>query len=138
MLLIFLIEYIHERYCRCCLLILIVLISLMNNSYLTSNNVVTFKLTKSSQYWQLDEQYDCVISLMSWIPNSTLIFCQDCKLISLDLSKNQFSDKGGQILGPAVSTNVYLDSLNLSWNQIRRNGAIAIARGIKVWNDFRV
>ena len=76
MLLIFLIEYIHERFCRWCLLILIVQISLMNNSYLTSNNVVTFKLTKSSQYWQLDEQYDCVISLMSWIPNIHILYPQ--------------------------------------------------------------
>lgn len=61
-----------------------------------------------------------------------LILSQDCKLISLDLSRNQFGDKGGQILGPAVSTNVYLDSLNLSWNQIRCSGAVAIAKGLKV------
>lgn len=51
---------------------------------------------------------------------------------SLNLEGNWFSDRGGQILGPAISTNVYMDSLNLSWNHIRSGGAIAVAKGLKV------
>ena len=57
---------------------------------------------------------------------------QDCKLKVLDLSHNEFGERGGVILGPALSTNVYLDTLDLSWNQIRGVGAVSIARGLKV------
>jgi hypothetical protein len=51
---------------------------------------------------------------------------------SLNLSRNRFGERGGAELGPAISTNVYMDELNLSWNHIRSRGAVAIAKGIKV------
>ncbi|XP_067934446.1 leucine-rich repeat-containing protein 74B-like [Watersipora subatra] len=73
-------------------------------------------------------------------------FMEDCKLKSLDLSHNRFGARGGVILGPALSTNVYLDELDLSWNQIRGAGAVAVATGLKenvhiavcnlAWNGF--
>ncbi|KAF6033097.1 LRRC74A [Bugula neritina] len=71
---------------------------------------------------------------------------EDCKLTALSLCHNKLGGTAGVILGPALSTNVYLDILDLSWNQIRGCGAIAIATGLKEnvhmkicnlsWNGF--
>ena len=38
----------------------------------------------------------------------------------------------GEVLGPAIAENTCIKELDLSWNCIRRKGAIAIAQGIKV------
>ena len=38
----------------------------------------------------------------------------------------------GIVLGPAISENLTLKELDLSWNHLRRKGAIAVAMGIKV------
>lgn len=72
----------------------------------------------------------------------------------LDLSHNQFGERGGEILGPAIGmcythtcachTSAVtcvnqpvgdcesIQTLNLSWNHLRRKGAEAVAEGMKV------
>ena len=52
----------------------------------------------------------------------------------LDLSHNNFGDVSGTILGPAIADNTCIKELDLSWNCLRRKGAVAIAQGIKVQN----
>ncbi|XP_071961893.1 uncharacterized protein [Antedon mediterranea] len=52
------------------------------------------------------------------------------KVKELNLSHNEFSEIGGEILGPAIATNETLEVLDLSWNHIRRKGAISICRGL--------
>jgi len=39
---------------------------------------------------------------------------------------------GGVALGPAIGENSSIKELNLSWNSLRRKGAIAVAQGVKV------
>lgn len=51
----------------------------------------------------------------------------------IDLSKNSFSDKSGIALGPVLAANDYLEELDLSWNMIRGTGAVAMAKGLKVY-----
>ena len=53
-------------------------------------------------------------------------------LVHLDLSTNLLGEQAGVVLGPAISDNSSLKSLDLSWNAIRQKGAKAIADGIKV------
>ena len=50
----------------------------------------------------------------------------------MDLSHNNFGEEGGRILGPALAENDSIKYLNLSWNNIRRKGATAIAKGLGV------
>jgi len=45
---------------------------------------------------------------------------------------NRFSEMGGVALGPAIGENSSIKELNLSWNSLRRKGAIAVAQGVKV------
>jgi hypothetical protein len=62
------------------------------------------------------------------------------------LSHNNFGEESGRLLGPAIAENASLKHLILSWNNIRRRGAIAIAKGIEAnisikklelgWNGF--
>ena len=52
--------------------------------------------------------------------------------MTLNLSGNQFCEEGGAILGPSITANDSIEILDLSWNQIRRRGALAIAAGLKV------
>lgn len=54
------------------------------------------------------------------------------KVQYLDLSHNHFGDVSGTILGPAIADNTCLKELDLSWNCIRRKGAVAITQGVKV------
>ena len=54
------------------------------------------------------------------------------KLEYLDLSRNLFGESAGIVLGPAIADNSSLKEINLSWNSIRRKGAVAIAQGVKV------
>ena len=54
----------------------------------------------------------------------------------MNLSKNQFGEYAGIALGPALAENSSLRELDISWNNIRRKGAIAIAQGIKVITTF--
>ena len=58
---------------------------------------------------------------------------QKCsKLEYLNLSHNRLGEVAGLLLGPAIAENTTLKELNISWNTIRRKGAMAIAQGIKV------
>ena len=50
----------------------------------------------------------------------------------MNLSRNRFGEGAGLALGPAISENSSIKHLDLSWNSIRRKGAVAIANGIKV------
>ncbi|NWX99392.1 LR74A protein, partial [Nothoprocta ornata] len=64
----------------------------------------------------------------------------------LDLSHNEFSEKGGQLLGQMLGNNETLELLNLSWNHLSMKGAIALGTGLKSngtlkildlsWNGF--
>ena len=64
-----------------------------------------------------------------WFP---LLFKNNTKLEFLDLSHNNFGEAAGKLLGPAISENTCLKHLILSWNNLRRKGAIAIAKGLQV------
>ncbi|XP_072193577.1 leucine-rich repeat-containing protein 74A [Excalfactoria chinensis] len=50
----------------------------------------------------------------------------------LDLSHNEFSEKGGQLLGQMLAVNTTLEILDLSWNHLRRKGTMALGTGLKV------
>jgi len=50
----------------------------------------------------------------------------------LNLSYNQFRETGGRMLGDAIGYNDSLREIDLSWNHIRRDGAIGIAEGLMV------
>lgn len=54
------------------------------------------------------------------------------KIEYLNLSHNLFAEHAGLHLGPAIAENTSLKELDLSWNSLRRKGAIAIANGVKV------
>ncbi|NWQ96216.1 LR74A protein, partial [Burhinus bistriatus] len=49
----------------------------------------------------------------------------------LDLSHNEFSEKGGQLLGQMLASNTTLEILDLSWNHLRRKGTEALGRGLR-------
>ncbi|NXX42954.1 LR74A protein, partial [Tricholaema leucomelas] len=49
----------------------------------------------------------------------------------LDLSHNDFSEKGGQLLGQMLGNNTRLEILDLSWNHLKRNGAVALGTGLR-------
>ncbi|NXC67150.1 LR74A protein, partial [Anhinga anhinga] len=49
----------------------------------------------------------------------------------LDLSHNEFCDKGGQLLGQMLDSNTTLEILDLSWNHLRRKGTVALGAGLK-------
>ncbi|NXJ62192.1 LR74A protein, partial [Rostratula benghalensis] len=49
----------------------------------------------------------------------------------LDLSHNEFSEKGGQLLGQMLATNSTLEILDLSWNYLWRKGSEALGRGLR-------
>lgn len=55
------------------------------------------------------------------------------KIEYLNLSHNKFAEMAGVVLGPAIAENSSIKELDLSWNSLRRKGAVAIAQGIKVW-----
>ncbi|KAM8807950.1 leucine-rich repeat-containing protein 74A [Eudromia elegans] len=65
----------------------------------------------------------------------------------LDLSHNEFSEKGGQLLGQMLASNETLELLNLSWNHLSMKGAVALGTGLRnngtlkilnlSWNGFR-
>ena len=50
----------------------------------------------------------------------------------LDLSHNNLCEAAGMQLGPAISDNASIKELDLSWNHLRRKGAMAVAAGVKV------
>uniref|UniRef100_A0A8C2U7E5 Leucine rich repeat containing 74A n=1 Tax=Coturnix japonica TaxID=93934 RepID=A0A8C2U7E5_COTJA len=50
----------------------------------------------------------------------------------LDLSHNEFSEKGGHLLGQMLAVNTALEILDLSWNHLRRKGTMALGPGLKV------
>nr|XP_002737275.1 PREDICTED: MAM and LDL-receptor class A domain-containing protein C10orf112-like [Saccoglossus kowalevskii] len=53
-------------------------------------------------------------------------------LVELDLSHNNFSEKGGEWLAIAIKKNKTLKKLDLSWNHFRRKGAVALCRAFKM------
>jgi Ran GTPase-activating protein (RanGAP) involved in mRNA processing and transport len=63
-----------------------------------------------------------------------IYFCykNSSKLEFLDLSHNNLGEASGKLLGPAISENTSIKHLDLSWNNFRRKGAIAIAKGLQV------
>ncbi|KAM8948289.1 leucine-rich repeat-containing protein 74A isoform 3-T4 [Lycaon pictus] len=77
-------------------------------------------------------------------PKSFLNFFREIRLLSgicsfqanyqiktLDLSHNQFSDKGGEYMGQMLALNVGLQSLDLSWNHFYIRGAVALCNGLR-------
>ena len=62
-----------------------------------------------------------------------LLYLQNTTRVEhLDLSRNRFGERAGLELGPAISENSSIKYLDLSWNSIRKKGAVAVAQGIKV------
>ncbi|XP_071894526.1 leucine-rich repeat-containing protein 74A isoform X4 [Anas platyrhynchos] len=49
----------------------------------------------------------------------------------LDLSHNEFSEKGGQLLGQMLANNTALEILDLSWNHLKRKGTVALGTGLR-------
>ncbi|NXS44360.1 LR74A protein, partial [Balaeniceps rex] len=49
----------------------------------------------------------------------------------LDLSHNEFYEKGGQLLGQMLASNTTLEILDLSWNHLRRKGTVALGTGLR-------
>ncbi|NXE76867.1 LR74A protein, partial [Cochlearius cochlearius] len=49
----------------------------------------------------------------------------------LDLSHNEFHEKGGQLLGQMLASNTTLEILDLSWNHLRRQGTVALGTGLR-------
>ncbi|KAF1676412.1 LR74A protein, partial [Pygoscelis papua] len=49
----------------------------------------------------------------------------------LDLSHNEFCEKGGQLLGQMLASNTTLEILDLSWNHLRRQGTVALGTGLR-------
>lgn len=52
------------------------------------------------------------------------------------MSKNQFGDKTGSIIGNVLAANDYLETLDMSWNMIRGSGAWLLAKGLKVGLNY--
>ena len=50
----------------------------------------------------------------------------------LDLSHNNFGEEAGKLIGNAIGENTSIVHLNLSWNNIRRKGAVGITKGLCV------
>ncbi|NXX63543.1 LR74A protein, partial [Scopus umbretta] len=49
----------------------------------------------------------------------------------LDLSHNEFCEKGGQLLGQMLASNTTLEILDLSWNHLRKKGTVALGTGLR-------
>ena len=64
--------------------------------------------------------------------NLVIILQNTIKIEYLDLSHNEFGEEAGKILGPAIAENNSIKYMDLSWNNLRRKGAIAIAKGLGV------
>ncbi|NWX19856.1 LR74A protein, partial [Aegotheles bennettii] len=56
----------------------------------------------------------------------------------MDLSHNEFSEKGGQLLGQMLASNTTLEILDLSWNYLRRKGTEALGRGLRVNDALKI
>ncbi|XP_078089265.1 uncharacterized protein lrrc74a [Mustelus asterias] len=54
------------------------------------------------------------------------------RISELDLSYNEFGDKGAEFLGQMLATNESLEILNLRWNQIQTEGAVALSAGLRM------
>ncbi|XP_072893713.1 uncharacterized protein lrrc74a [Hemitrygon akajei] len=54
------------------------------------------------------------------------------RILELDLSYNEFGNKGAESLGHMLANNESLERLNLSWNQIQTQGAVAISAGLRI------
>ncbi|CAN0176435.1 unnamed protein product [Bubo scandiacus] len=49
----------------------------------------------------------------------------------MDLSHNEFSEQGGQLLGQTLASNTTLETLDLSWNHLRRKVTVALGTGLR-------
>uniref|UniRef100_A0A8C6YCL5 Leucine rich repeat containing 74A n=1 Tax=Naja naja TaxID=35670 RepID=A0A8C6YCL5_NAJNA len=64
---------------------------------------------------------------------SAPIFLQaNYRVIELDLSYNEFAEKGGELFGQVLANNESLEILDLSWNHLRLKGATALSNSLKV------
>ncbi|KFV01577.1 Uncharacterized protein C14orf166B [Pterocles gutturalis] len=62
----------------------------------------------------------------------TFVFLQgNYRVKELDLSHNEFNEKGGQLLGQMLASNATLEILDLSWNHLRRKGTVALGTGLR-------
>ncbi|NXX92537.1 LR74A protein, partial [Centropus bengalensis] len=60
------------------------------------------------------------------------------KVKELDLSHNEFSEKGGQFLGQMIDINTALEILDLSWNYLKRKGTVEVSRGLRVNGALKI
>uniref|UniRef100_A0A670YC31 Leucine rich repeat containing 74A n=1 Tax=Pseudonaja textilis TaxID=8673 RepID=A0A670YC31_PSETE len=77
---------------------------------------------------------NCYIQEMVFcVSVSAPIFLQaNYRVIELDLSYNEFAEKGGELFGQVLANNESLEILDLSWNHLRLKGAIALSNSLKV------
>ncbi|XP_063413357.1 leucine-rich repeat-containing protein 74A-like isoform X2 [Mytilus trossulus] len=78
-------------------------------------------------------------------PHVAMIIEHNESISNLDLSRNKLGDSG-ILIGNALKDNEMITTLDLSWNHLRGNGAIGIARGLEKnskllnlqvsWNGF--
>lgn len=59
-------------------------------------------------------------------------FQNTSNLLHLDVSGNELREAGGEVIGEALLDNKTLESLDLSWNHLRRDGACFVADGLAV------
>jgi Ran GTPase-activating protein (RanGAP) involved in mRNA processing and transport len=58
---------------------------------------------------------------------------KNTNLKHLYLSNNKFEERAAIHFREALSHNECLETLDISWNHFRTNGAVAIAEGVQVW-----
>jgi Ran GTPase-activating protein (RanGAP) involved in mRNA processing and transport len=54
-----------------------------------------------------------------------------CKLQTLHIDENRIGDKGAELIADGLRSNLALNTLNLGWNSIGRNGMMHIALALK-------
>lgn len=87
--------------------------------------IITFLLNNGS-IWTYKNCFQIYYNLI------ITLFYKASKLEYLNLSHNRFGEVAGLLLGPAIAENTTMKELDISWNNIRRKGAMALGQGIKV------
>lgn len=105
---------------------------------LKTNNSITNLTLRGNKFDDASAPIWAEIIAVKLIINSissmfNLIFIQNTiKIENLDLSHNNFGEESGKLLGAAIAENISIKKFNISWNNIRRKGAAAFAKGLGV------
>ncbi|KAF1547625.1 Leucine-rich repeat-containing protein 74A, partial [Eudyptula minor] len=100
-------------------------------SLLLDNMSYLHTLQLSGRLWlQLAGRSHCLCTFVSLQGNY--------QVKELDLSHNEFCEKGGQLLGQMLASNTTLEILDLSWNHLRRQGTVALGTGLRSNSALKV